>query len=167
MCPYEHRHCLGVSEAVWDRFSSFQKFLWWIDEVECRWQTWLELPELNATTFTEIDWIYDFKGALQAFGDFAGRLKPIDHARKKHSHVPSAYTLERNDRLVMAFDQDRKYHNATFMRQLHPNLYRRGVSENWHLLRVEIAKLRVHNHLLNIVTSVDVMAELLAKQMQQ
>jgi len=36
-CPEEQRSCLPVPVQLWRKFTVFMKFLWMIDEVECRW----------------------------------------------------------------------------------------------------------------------------------
>jgi len=42
MCPDEQRVCLPVKEALWRRLTVYMKFLWMVDEVECRWHAYHE-----------------------------------------------------------------------------------------------------------------------------
>lgn len=49
MCPDEQRVCLPVKEALWRRLTVYMKFLWMVDEVECRWHAYHQDLSFAAT----------------------------------------------------------------------------------------------------------------------
>jgi len=40
-CPEDQRVCLPVKAPLWRKFTVYMRFLWMVDEVECRWNAFL------------------------------------------------------------------------------------------------------------------------------
>ena len=52
---------LPITDQIWDSFTSFQRFLWYADEMEHRWYTLKQMfnnnnGSSNSPTFYEIEW---------------------------------------------------------------------------------------------------------------
>ena len=48
VCPDDQRTCLPVAPNLWVKFSVFMKFLWMVDEVECRWHAFQAPGEVES-----------------------------------------------------------------------------------------------------------------------
>lgn len=79
-CPLDPMTRLKVPGSIWSSMSSFQKYLWFVDEVEAQWQSTLEsFPNIN---YIETNWNARITSAM--FTDiarFAGAtdIEPLPH----------------------------------------------------------------------------------------
>lgn len=83
---------LEVSEAAWSRLNRFQRWLWYVDDVECRWQamkvgfsgsfSWIE-------TSIEALSVMDNGSEWRAVADFMGVDVDIEKAFSRHNSIQS------------------------------------------------------------------------------
>jgi hypothetical protein len=94
VCPDDQRVCLPMKEALWRRLTVYMKFLWMVDEVECRWHAYHQdlkflatnasAPGKAASDEIEVSWTTDLETHLKRLATHQ-RFPRID--RKRHAAV--------------------------------------------------------------------------------
>lgn len=96
LCPLDPATRCPVSSAVWGTLSVFQRYLWFVDEVECQWQTLLTSRPWLADISHEVHWTkaISFK-EMNDVGVFSGLVDeglpaPEEEVKKSNEHVHSS-----------------------------------------------------------------------------
>lgn len=111
VCPGDQKVCLPVKEALWRRLTVYMKFLWMVDEVECRWHAYRQdlkflAPRANASAALasagaapgkalaaldeiEVSWTTDLATHLKRLAMHQG-FPRLDAGRQRRGEAPAA-----------------------------------------------------------------------------
>ena len=121
LCPLEIRTCLGMEPWIWFKLESFQRFLWFQDEVECRWQKYLQTPELVKENIIDLNWGRSLARPLRDFARFAG-LFPSEEAAHLKRHVPRSHASKLLTFMKKGAILDLKYRRIMKVQEHHPEI---------------------------------------------
>lgn len=102
---------LSLPRDAWKNFNRFQRWLWYVDDVECRWQA-LKRAFAGRFAYMEVSLegvaVMDGGEGLKAVADFLGVQVNEDEARKRHNSIQhKGREKERFDeRALRAWDVD-------------------------------------------------------------
>lgn len=99
LCPLDSATKLAVTGDIWEQFSVYQKYLWFVDEVEAQWQSLLlEYPDINRV---ELDWNKTltpehFTTIAHFAGLTAATPKGQEKVSKSNQHLTAAAKSHKN-----------------------------------------------------------------------
>ena len=113
--PLTHKPVLKPPDGVWEQFDDEQRLLWFIDEVEARWQNVLiAMPQLEHLTVSYCDSTAGFEEAWDAVADFIAdgseRIRPS--ACAAHHHTDAMANLPSDEELASKDAQYQRTHAA-------------------------------------------------------
>jgi hypothetical protein len=100
LCPDEQRSCLHVKADLWRRLTVFMRFLWMVDEVECRWHAFLadSNPVSLAASGSTSPWVPRLTSSEAVFN--------TKHARRESNRLAKLQVLQYSDVLEVSWSAD-------------------------------------------------------------
>jgi hypothetical protein len=112
LCPLDPLVRCPVDGLIWRSMSVFQQFLWFVDELECQWQSFLSSSP-DEVVVTELNWDKAITGAdLLMVAKFAGMndvflRDPTNQTKRANDHVHDASRSSKN--YTALHEEDRGY----------------------------------------------------------